>query len=200
MAVLRRSATYAVGLVAVLLIAFGIPGVHASPNPEPGEGQVGEQAFCVDITGRTQGDLGTDGNCGGELPRGLQGTFFDVTIKGGTSSGGRQPSPPQFGKISFRHAKDAQSVKLLRALATNEPLRVTFAFLHPDQLVPYFTISLQNAQVDSVNQYLPDTQTSDTTMSPSVALMEEITLSYTAIQESSGGVTFQHNFKSGGVG
>src|SRR4051812_10797058 len=123
MKTIRTSARYIVGIIAVGLMAFGIPGVHAAPTGDPGVGQAGDHSFCVTIDGVKQGSFGDETQCLTDTFNGLVGTYFDWTIKRPTSSTGGSTGKVVVGNVTFRHPKSVLSLKILQALVTSETLR-----------------------------------------------------------------------------
>lgn len=186
---LRSFARYTVGFVAVVMLAFGIPGVHASPNNDPGVGQAGQHFFCIVITPKT-GTFPVDQPCVDAGFRGIVGTFFDWTIKAPAgSSGGGGAGKLDVGHIVFRHPKSDASTYLLGALVKGEVLTdVKFSFIGVEAPPgsSYYTIDAKNAHVTSVNQYLPDTQ-ANSAATTTVPLMEQVSIAFQALGENATG-------------
>lgn len=185
-------ARYSIGLVAIALLAFGIPGVHAAPVSEPGVGQAGDHFFCVDILGARSGPFPTDTACSGVSQPGLEGRYFDWTIKNAQSSSGGPSGKLQVGQITFRHPKSQASINMLKSLVASENLTdVRFSFLEGEvgSATSYFHIEVRNAHIISDNQYLPDT--AGDANAASVPLMEQVTLNFQSIREDANGASFQ---------
>ena len=165
---LRLAAFAAVVVALAAAVLLGPLRPAAAADVVPGVGQAGSDRVTLDlrnITDRAPIDV----------------TSYEASVtRPASGADGSGSGKAAFSPVVFRHAYDASSPLIARAVASGRvvPLAVFTAYENGTRKMQ---VTLRNVVIVGSKQYLPDTNANDALVAR-VPVLEEVSLSYSAIE------------------